>query len=388
MQDTFYIAYTKAGNLRSDTILPYLRRIAIHECYRKRYAAQDVLLSSTYLIDNREESDVDFLPEAYLNETEQRAELLRIIMTLPKMQWETVYLYYYASFTTDEIARLHKCSTSNVRKTLRNARAAIKAHMEGKRKKSTGILLASAGAVSLAAVFMAEEQAFAAVFVPAAAPYWAGAGASTAAIAATTATTTAATATSGYVITACVAAFVAVSTLTYITLWPDPEPDPIPEPYIVYEATAPPTSPITTTPAPTPQRTTPPTTPPETEPPTTPPITTYAPPPPQTTLPPPTVPPPQPAPNRTSQILAALATATTQADITRIIDTYGFQFARVIRIDGAELRFYAANEGSGDIMIGTSTGLDTPHFRFDFMFYENSYMPSESMDLIFFMERD
>jgi len=396
LQDTFYIAYTKAGKLRSETILPYLRRIAIHECYRKRYAAKDTLLSNTYIVDNREESDIDFLPEAYINVQEQRTELLRIIMGLPKMQWETIYLYYYASFTTDEIARLHKCSTSNVRKTLRNARAAIKDHLEGKRKKSAskGVLMASAGTLSLAALFLLEEQVFAAVYIPLAAPCWAGATAATAIVATSS---SAAAAAGGYVVAACVAVFVAASAVTYITLWPDAAPAPTNEPYIAY-VQAPITEP--TTPAPTPQPTLPtaletePPTEPETDPPTeaptpaptTAPLTTpvvYVP---QPTTPPPTT--PEPAPDRTAQILAALATATTQTQVQQIINTYGFQFERVIRMGNEELQFYVTNEGSGDILIGTATCLDDFAFDFVFSLFASGHTPSTSMDLITFIERN
>ena len=36
VQNTFLIAYKKADSLRGDTLVAYLRKIAIHECYRKR----------------------------------------------------------------------------------------------------------------------------------------------------------------------------------------------------------------------------------------------------------------------------------------------------------------------------------------------------------------
>ncbi|MCL2365170.1 MAG: sigma-70 family RNA polymerase sigma factor, partial [Defluviitaleaceae bacterium] len=218
VQDTFFIAYQKAESLRAETLMGYLRKIAINACYRKRRSTpQAPLPDAESYIDTREEYDVDFLPEEYLHIKEQRNELLRIVMSLPKMQWETVYLYYYAMYSVEEIARLHNCSVSNVCKTLRNARQSIKNHLEGKRKKKlpAGTLPLKLGMASLAAFLVVEEQLFAAVYLPAAAPCWTAAGAYT-----TVALSTASASTPvlGYFAAACAVVVFAASAVVYYTL--------------------------------------------------------------------------------------------------------------------------------------------------------------------------
>jgi len=400
VQDTFMIAYNRASHLRSETLVAYLRKVAIHACYRKRSQNKQQyapLYEASNAMDVQDEANTDFLPEEYLSNKEQRAELISIIMSLPKMQWETVYLYYYACFGTEEIARLQDCSTSNVRKTLRTARATIKEHLEGKRKRKApkGILLASLATVSLAAVFLAEEQVFAAAYLPCAAPYWVGAAllesTGAAAVAATGATTTAI---GGYMVAACVTVLVAVSAVTYYILWPDEIIDDyiseLPAIVSVAYAPAPPiieaqsTQPPIHTPAPTTAPITEPA-PPITEPYTTAPPTT-PPPTPAATLPPVTEAPIiAPAPiDRTHQILADLAAAHTQHAVAHILQYYNFNFMRLIRDSGEELRFYSVDEGSGDILVGIA--YDSGDFlRMHFNLFGNNTVPHQVMDLLGFM---
>ncbi|MCL2363650.1 MAG: sigma-70 family RNA polymerase sigma factor [Defluviitaleaceae bacterium] len=395
VQDTFLIAYKKAGTLRSESLIPYLRKIAIHECYRKRSSynfQQFYNIDIDETLGALEESDEDFLPEAYLHNQEQRTELLDIVMTLPKMQWETIYLFYYASFSTEEIARLQECTPSNVRKTLRTARATIKRQLEGtyKKKRATGVVLAALGTATLGTILIAEEQVFAAVYIPAAAPCWAG---STAAAA--VATTAATTSIGGYIAAACASAVLIVSAATYYLLLPDEVPVMAESPPVVQTATAPPTTPqptpeptpiapvfvpAPTTPTPTtpvPTTETPPTAA-ETQPPTAPPTD---PPPPITTPPETTAPPPI---DRTQHILTALANAT--GDVSHILDYYAFTFARYIRNANEILHFYTTNEGSGDILVGTATCEDGMFIRMHFAHFYNGTAPSDVIQLLSFLE--
>ena len=93
VQDTFMIAYRKANELIADTLLGYLRRIAINECYRKRDSRQQ------YTFDNKDdeiesdpEVDENFLPEESLLNAERRTRLLQTIEMLPKVQQEMTLL--------------------------------------------------------------------------------------------------------------------------------------------------------------------------------------------------------------------------------------------------------------------------------------------------------
>jgi len=421
VQDTFLVLHRKMDTLRAETLIAYMQRIAINACYRKRRSIpQASLYDPTHPIETQEETDADFLPEEYLHNKEQRTDLLRIIMSLPRMQWETVYLYYYASYSVEEIAALQACSVSNVCKTLRTARQSIKDYLEGKRKhkRTKAALPVSAGMVSLAALLFMEEQVFAAAYSPGAALGWGATGTATAAA---VSTTTASASMVGYVAIACTVAVVAVSAVVYYSLAFRPaHEDDITMPVHttaytiaqdftqVYSATP---LPLPTVPRP-PDEVTPvqididepqpePTTPASTQPGTSE-IIIYAPattslptvaPPPVTTPAPTTNPPPDPEPttppapvDRTAQIMAALAQANSADAVAQIIEYYGFAHERYVRGDGERFYFYTANEGSGDILIGNATTDNGTWQRMHFALFNHHAIPTDVIDLIIFME--
>jgi len=210
VQDTFLIAFKKAGTLKSETFMGYLRKIAIHESLRKRNAnlrLQNYVVSiDDEQAENLPELNIDFLPEQHLQDKESRTELLQIIKSLPVMQWEMVYMYYYANFSTKEIAHLYNCSGSNVYDHLRRARNTIKTKLEATDSKYSlkGMALAP-----LAAIFIIEEEIFAASYIPTAAPSIAVADA-----VGKTATLTA-TSTKAYAVAVCALAVCGVSVAVY-----------------------------------------------------------------------------------------------------------------------------------------------------------------------------
>jgi len=144
VQDTFMEVFKKAKELRSDTFLALLRKIAARMCYKKRKANQHQHLPFYDEIFEMADQDQDFLPEEYLKNKETSEELLAIISGLPQKQREVIYLYYYADINTEEIARLHNCPPGNVRKTLHVARKSIKSKMTA----------FGAGAVAIATVLL------------------------------------------------------------------------------------------------------------------------------------------------------------------------------------------------------------------------------------------
>ncbi|MCL2365380.1 MAG: hypothetical protein FWC71_12070, partial [Defluviitaleaceae bacterium] len=127
--------------------------------------------------------------------------------------------------------------------------------------------------------------------------------------------------------------------------------------------------------APPPTSTDPP--PPPTEAATTPPETTPAPP----------TEPPLP-PDRTAQILAALAQAHTREAVAHILDYYGFAHERFIRGNGERLYFYSTNQGSGDILVGLATCDNGEWQRRQFALFDTGAVPTDVMELILFMERN
>lgn len=388
-------AFKKANELRGDTFLALLRKIAVDGCYHKNKKNQIDNLSCSGLDDIPEsmETKEDFLPEEYLKNKERQAEFLRIISGLPPKQREMIYLYYYAGINTEEIAKLNNCSSVNIRKILYVARNTIKSKIEGQTK--TGKYVTGAG-VTLTAILLAEGEAFAAECV----------GIGTAGALGTagkiTETTTAATVTNTVAITAaCVIVAGAVFVTAYLTLWQNTEEMEIPEPataavaltqvailefenpiegsgeeeqlyipnnsgyniyenYQVYETV----EPETTRPEMTePEVVIPPPQPPQVEEPLL------------SETEPETV-------DRTREVLAALAGAITYRDINNIITSYGFVLVSEIRSTlEKQYSFYVLNEGSGEIMVGVGIYEDNSPIRIRFEHFHNRQRPTHTIDL-------
>ena len=366
VQDTFVIAFKKANELRGETLLPYLRKIAVRQCYHKRKKSNRHQEYTVYMDDAAEECaelTTGFLPEEYLQNKESCAELFQIVDRLPQRQREMIYLYYYIDISTGEIASLLNTSTSNVYKTLHTARQAIKGRLEGadKRLAVGGVALAP-----LAALFLIEEQAFTASYVGIA-------GVEIACAAAVTAAKSA----SAYAIVACAVAAGAISVALYFTAFQSHD-DYVPY-ETVYEATMLDIMPeIAPTPEPTPEPIPTPTHEPMPEPtpePTPEPIPTPTP-----------EPTPEPEPvyiDRTSEILAILAVAASAEEVSEIVDYFGFVFSERMRSSAGELfRFYVTDEGSGEILIGTVANEDGSDWRMKFEHYNNRQMPLDILELL------
>jgi len=456
VQDTFLIAFKKAGTLKSETFMGYLRKIAIHESLRKRnenLRLQNYVVSVDEQTENIPELNTIFLPEQHLQDKENRAELLRIIKSLPKIQWEMVYMYYYADFSTKEISILYDCSESNVYNTLRRARKAIKSKLEGMGKKA---VVKGMALLPLAALFFMEEEIFAASYIPAAVQSIAEVGIAEITAVAGEITSAAATSIKGYAIVASVVAVCTVSAVLYFALRPTVEEYPVYEPYEpAYEIYTPykePDDTIEDTPYEEPDDITDEIAE-ETEPPPyvadepeqaqeeitpdvlleeqeeiTPDVLPEEPaaiveepaeepephieeelleepleeelleeelleeepyePMPDTTPEPEPIEEPEPIHvDRTAEIMASLAVATTSEAVNSIINYYGFTFSNQIQIptDGL-LRFYTANEGSGYILIGTRINDDGTGWHMRFELYSNGQRPLDTRELFRWME--
>jgi len=365
VQDTFVIAYKKANELRADTLLQYLRKIAVHECYRRRNTNKrsfaPIDMSDIPPMDICELNEA-LLPEDALLNKERQTQLLLVISKLPKNQREMIYLYYYIDFNAQQIALLTGYTTENVYMILSRARKSIKRRLEDER--TYPVVAKSLMLLPLAALFVAEETIYVAAYVPIA--LTATATGAAAVGVGTVAATAGTSSIVGYVATACITVALITAVNVYLVLQSEPEPPPYTAyvPIVYTEAprhtpapTAPP--PVITTPAYEPtmpppteailQPTEPaPTLPPPTSAPTVPSVTYQ---PPQPTL-------PQPI-DRTSVVLAALATAHTQVGVRRVLDDYAFVWGSGITTAAdVTFNFYLFNEGSGDVLVGTAVHAD------------------------------
>lgn len=167
VQDTFLVVFKKSDELIGETFLTYLRKIAVNLCYQKhkKNSRNQEFVVTEEEIENQIDIDADFLPESYLENKEKQGKLLSIIDSLPKNQREAVYLYYYFEIKTEEIARLLDCEAGNVRIILHRARKTIKSKLEGVEDADNRKWIKGMALVPLADVFFMEEQAFIAGYI-------------------------------------------------------------------------------------------------------------------------------------------------------------------------------------------------------------------------------
>ena len=436
VNDTFQIAYQNCSQLRGDTLLAYLRKIAVNLCYKyyqKNKKHYDFVFCPLDQVADLAETNINYLPEQNFEAVESHHELLQLISQLPLKQQNVLYLYYYVGMTTDELAKMLSCSKNTIHKTLQRARDAL----QNKYSQSMA---------TLPLILLAEETAFAATCTPATIPAFV---ATAAPVVPAVAVATVGVNAKIYTIVICVLLTCITATVTYFALR-DAEYMPVAvielyAPYHNEEGTEPKIA--TEPPLPTEPATIAITTtqlqseveevqsPPDeawgydgveannndveqpagdTEPdedfqldeenielepddgyitndePTIELVTT-----PQTQpmqlIPPTTTMPdeieyaPEPI-DRTQYILAALEAATTEDCIAHIIYYFSFIFTDQIRSSAYEqLRFYVTNEGSGDILIGIAMFEDGTNWRINFQFFEDDQMPTDTMDLWRFM---
>ncbi|MCL2364332.1 MAG: sigma-70 family RNA polymerase sigma factor [Defluviitaleaceae bacterium] len=431
VQDTFLIAFKKSDQLRGETLPAYLRTIAVHECFNRRKANQKRrmhTLSADYALINVAELNEALLPADALDNKELHGQLLREIAKLPLQQRDMIYLFYYADFDAKQIGKIMGCNVNVVYTNLTRARQTIKKKLNDGRSMKPVVVSAQAGVLlPLAALFVAEEAAYVAAYVTSA---WAG-------NIAVGATAAAAGAKTGAIVAVCAVAAAALAAFIYFNVYPtreaetptpesavytghEPPAYPLPEPHTEPPTEPAPKEPTQAEPAPPEPAPSPSEDPdsaassamsdPEYD-------TEYASIPSPTTVPalppaphypadlptevltePETHAPHQPyAPSepydfyeydepphadRTLQILAALAAVSTYSDLADIIDVYGFVLhTQATTVHDIRLRFYVANEGSGDILVGRWTIVDATDWHMRYEFFENGYMPQDGMAL-------
>ena len=429
LQDVFLALHQNIHNINPNAVMGYLRQTAINKSINKRNAflrkQNHLATTGDNQIEELPELNADFLPEQYILNEEKHKELHDALESLPRMQMQMIYMYYFADFKTKEIAELLTVTQRHVINTLHNARNKLKSklkELDDNDKQGSNVTKL----LPLGVLLVVEEQIFAATYIAtaaapavattAAASYTAASSTASTTATSTTATTTTATATTaatgaakvGLVIVCAVAAGALVASIylspppyipndtdepiydIHVPYVPEPEPIAEPEPEVIPDPTPEPepepepeTEPEETpepelTPDPTPAPTPAPTPVPIPDP-------TPAPTPAPTPQPTPD-PTPEPIVDRTQQILSALSSAGSAGAVNSIISNYGFSFARQIQSsDDENFRFYVTNEGSGDILIGMATHADGTGWRMRFQHFSGGSMPTDTLALINFM---
>ncbi|MEK4244389.1 sigma-70 family RNA polymerase sigma factor [Psychrobacillus sp. FSL K6-2684] len=122
VQNTFIKCYKNLDSFRFDAqIKTWLFRITINECkdhlkswnYKMVQVKSFINETAKSILPSTEKTVID----KYNNE-----ELKDTIFSLPKVYLEVVYLYYYDSFTTEEIAEVLDIPVNTVKTRLRRAK--------------------------------------------------------------------------------------------------------------------------------------------------------------------------------------------------------------------------------------------------------------------------
>lgn len=122
VQNTFIKCYKKLESFRFDAqIKTWLYRITINECkdYLKSWHYKMVRVKSFI-----NETTKSIIPstEKTVIENYNKEEIKDMIFSLPKVYREVVYLYYYDSLTSEEIASVLGISVNTVKTRLRRAK--------------------------------------------------------------------------------------------------------------------------------------------------------------------------------------------------------------------------------------------------------------------------
>jgi RNA polymerase sigma factor (sigma-70 family) len=122
VQNTFIKCYKNLDSFRFDAqIKTWLYRITINECkdYLKSWHYKMVQVKS--FIHETTKSIIPS-PEKAVMEKYNNEEIKDTISSLPKVYREVVYLYYYDSLTSEEIANVLDVSVNTVKTRLRRAK--------------------------------------------------------------------------------------------------------------------------------------------------------------------------------------------------------------------------------------------------------------------------
>lgn len=122
VQNTFIKCYENLGGFRFDSqIKTWLYRITINECkdYLKSWNYKMIQVKSFI-----NESAKSILPstEKTVIDKFSHQEMKESIFSLPKVYREVIYLYYYDSLNTEEIANILGISVNTVKTRLRRAK--------------------------------------------------------------------------------------------------------------------------------------------------------------------------------------------------------------------------------------------------------------------------
>lgn len=130
-QEVIMAMYNKIGSLRQPEYFnTWLFRITTNVCnnmIRKRMNRKEVIDEERY--EHVEDADLDFIPEEYVKNAEQRQVLLDALNELPERRKMALYFYYFEEMSYEEISEATGLSTgmiaSNISRGKKNLKEAL-----------------------------------------------------------------------------------------------------------------------------------------------------------------------------------------------------------------------------------------------------------------------
>ncbi|QGH37041.1 sigma-70 family RNA polymerase sigma factor [Gracilibacillus salitolerans] len=126
VQNTFIKCYQKIDQFRNDaSIKTWLYRITINECKDHLKSWHNRKVQAKNFLENTLTSLLSST-ESKVMEEEKHNEIRGCIFSLPKIYREVIFLYYYKSFTMEEIAITTNVNLNTVKARLRRAKQRLK----------------------------------------------------------------------------------------------------------------------------------------------------------------------------------------------------------------------------------------------------------------------
>lgn len=154
--------YKDIRNLRDpEKFHSWMISLVYHDCMdflRKKRSGEAMMTDDTYIVDEMEEENIEFLPEKYVEDAEGRKLVMEIINSLPHNYQESLLLFYFENMKYEEIAEILGVSWVKVRNDLFRAKAQVKARLERHTGRTLLLSASPAGALSAFTRLYRTEQ--------------------------------------------------------------------------------------------------------------------------------------------------------------------------------------------------------------------------------------
>jgi len=137
LQETMVILFKNLYSIKnSQAVVAYVNQVAYNQCMRilRKKNPLGPENDDEFNIQSISDSDVEFIPEEYVDKQERRAYIVGLIDELSESLKFVIMLYYYNGLSISQIAETLKVSEGAVKTRLSRARATLKKKLESDKK--------------------------------------------------------------------------------------------------------------------------------------------------------------------------------------------------------------------------------------------------------------